>query len=442
MTLREELNGHTRDAVRAVLLRVASVQSDVIADLFSPANREDPYPAYARVRERGALLPLRFGAVTADHATIDAILRDPATTTATAARAETSQLPPLQRWLFGPPDRGDLVDPLGTDTMIGVDGDQHARLRRIVSSVFTPAAIAGLRPRLEQIVGGLVDRAVAAGTADLMTDVASVFPIVAVCEILGVPADDHARFKQWGNALAADIDAMPSWPQERAARDALRELQSYLVGLIAERRADPRDDVLSQLTAADRGSAEDDGPAGPLTDRELLGTCMLLLVAGFETTVNLIGNGTLAMLRAPEQLAWLREDVDQRVAGAVEELLRYDSPVQYAARFLGRSMETTTGVAPPGTAVTMVLGGANRDPAVFARADELDLGRDDARRHLAFASGPHYCLGASLARLEGELFLRALLERTRTVELAAPPVRRPTFALRGLQHLPLRLVAG
>lgn len=431
MTLRAQLHGLARDSARLLGMAALRMRGDWTGYLFNPAHLADPYPMYERVRNAGPWVRTRTGTVTAHHAVIDTIARNPATTTGTAARESfvegTSR---FQEWLFTKPDRGDVIDPLGPDSMIGMDGADHARLRRLVSKAFTPGAIAQLRPELAAITEELVDDVADGEPFDLMADIANVLPVRAICAVLGIPDDDHAQFKEWGRAIAADLDAMaPAWRQRRAGV-ALAELTDYLQALITARRRDPGDDLVSRMAVVEEGGDQ-------LTDRELLSTCMLLLVAGFETTVNLIGNGTLALLDHPDRQAWLREDLS-RVPGAVEEMLRFDAPVQVIARIPGEPMEVDGHHLEAGETMVLFLGGANRDPAVFDAPDELRLDRDNARKHLAFASGPHYCLGAALARLEGEIAFTTLLERLGRLELAGRPRRRPTFVLRGLDTLPVR----
>jgi hypothetical protein len=428
-TLTEIATGTARDGVRRLVMARMRRDGSLFGQLLDPRSRPDPYPVYARIREAGAAVPAYVGAVTADHATVEAVLRSPGTRTATTARGEEMDGPWLERWLFGPPARGDLVEPVGPESMIGMDGVDHARLRGLASAAFTPAAIARLRGDLTSLVEELLDEAVAQPAFDLMATFANVFPVLAICQVLGIPREDHERFKAWGTAVASDLDALTSAGAERAATAALGELSAYLTDLVEQRRRDPGDDVLSSLV-----HVEDDGRR--LTDRELLATTMLLLVAGFETTVNLLGNGALALACHPEQTAWLRAD-PTRVPGAVEELLRFDAPVQLTARYTGVPLTTERGEVPVGQQVMLLLAGANRDPAVFPDPDALDLSRDNARRHLAFASGAHYCLGASLARLEGEVAFTALLERLPELRLAGPAKRRSTFVLRGLSSLPL-----
>ncbi|MBY5161071.1 cytochrome P450 [Salsipaludibacter albus] len=437
-TLTTQFHGLVRDSARMVAFAAMRRRGGLVGELFDRASLVDPYPMYERIRTTGRVLHTPLGHMTSHHDLCDTIARRPSTTTGTAVRRDTiGGASRVQRWLFSQPDRTGLVDPLGPQSMIGVDGTDHARLRRLVSRAFTPASIEALRPRLGSIARDLAADLPTDEPFDLMDRFANVLPVLAICEVLGIPEADHRRFKAWGSALAVDLDAAALAHRQRAGTRALRELGDYLADLVAARRRDPGDDLVSALVAV-----EEDGDQ--LTDRELLATCMLLLLAGFETTVNLLGNGTAAMLAAPDQLDWLRGDLG-RLPGAVEELLRFDAPVQMVVRIVGEPMDVPVvdehggdvGTLPAGAPVVLQLAGANRDPAVFDDPDHLDLSRPNARRHLAFASGPHYCLGAALARLEGEVGFAALLERLGTMRAAGTPTRRSSFVLRGFQTLPV-----
>jgi len=270
---------------------------------------------------------------------------------------------------------------------------------------------------------------------DLIEQFAYPLPVIVICEMLGVPVADHERFKGWGLDIARGLDAIllpPDSPVAERSMHARHALAAYFRELIAARRAAPRDDMLSGLIAAEEAGDK-------LSEDELLATCILLLVAGHETTVNLIGNGVLALLRHPDQLAALRDD-PALVTGAVDELLRYDSPVQMTRRVT--LAETTVGgkTIEPGAFVVLGLASANRDPAHFgADADRLDLTRPRAGEHLSFGGGHHYCLGASLARLEAQIAVGTLVQRFATIEAAAEPEWNGRLNLRGLQRLPLIL---
>lgn len=426
----QTITGLTRDAVRAGLLTALRWRGVFTGRILDPGMIANPYPTYAWVREAGPVTGNDVSLVTARHGVANAILRHPGVATATAMRrAILARTPAWQRWLFGAPPRGELVEPIGPESMIGMDGADHARLRSLASPAFSTAAVAALRPRVEAIAAELLARARREPAFDLMDAFASALPVSVICHLLGVPDADAPRLRAWGSAIAADLDSLAPSRRQRAATAALAELHFFFGALIAQRRRDPRDDLLSRLVAAE---AEEDR----LTERELMGLCILLLFAGFETTVNLIGNGTMGLLQHQEQAALLREDPG-RIPGAVEEMLRWDAPVQMVARVATMDVDAAGAHLPEGQVVSVFLGGANRDPEVFPAPDAFDVERPNARRHLAFAAGPHHCLGAGLARLESEVAFATLLDRLPQLRLAGPARRRPTFVLRGYAHVPL-----
>ena len=252
------------------------------------------------------------------------------------------------------------------------------------------------------------------------------------CHLLGVPAGDRARFRAWGHDVAASLEPQPARAAANQSRASQQALAGYLRDLVERRRAEPDDSLLSALV-----TAEEEGDR--LTTGELVSMALLLLVAGFETTVNLIGNGTVALLSEPGRAQWhsLAEDPGL-LAGAVEELLRYDSPVQMTSRIATEDADVDGTVITRGTPVIVAIGGANRDPAVFDRPDRLRVDRPDAARHLSFSLGIHHCLGAPLARLEGRVALEELTRRHPGLELAGRPVRRPLLVLRGFEAVPVR----
>ena len=254
-----------------------------------------------------------------------------------------------------------------------------------------------------------------------------------ICHLLGVPAQDQASFRAWGHAVAATLEPQTSLAAENQSRAAELALTSYLRDLVAKRRADPDQSLLSALVAI-----EEDGDR--LSSAELVSTALLLLVASFETTVNLIGNGTVALLGEPEHWEQLRED-PALVPAAVEELLRYDSPVQVTLRTATQDVDLDGTAMPKGTAVIVAIGGANRDPGVFDQPDRLIIDRPNASRHLSFSLGIHHCLGAALARLEGRIAVEELTRRYPRLEAAGPPVRRPLLVLRGFETVPVRAPA-
>jgi cytochrome P450 len=289
-----------------------------------------------------------------------------------------------------------------------------------------------LRPRIAQIVDGLLDRVHGAGGMDLIEEFAYPIPVIVICEMLGVPVEDHERFKGWSLDIARGLDSVLLPPDSDVPRRSLASrnaLADYFRELIAARRRAPRSDMLSELIAAEEAGDK-------LSESELLATCILLLIAGHETTVNLIGNGTLALLRHPDQLRRLRDD-PRLIGTAVEELLRFDGPVQRTARIPSEDVLIGGRVIAKGEMVMPFIGAADRDPAQFPDPDRLDLGRTD-NRHIAFGWGIHFCLGAPLARVEGQIAINALVQRLPKLALATPtPEFRQSLTLRGLKSLPV-----
>jgi cytochrome P450 len=301
-----------------------------------------------------------------------------------------------------------------------------------VSKAFTPRVVEGLRPHIQEIVDGLLARVEGAGSMDLIEEFAYPLPVIVICEMLGVPVEDHERFKGWSLDIARGLDAIMLPPESEVARRSVtsrRALADYFRALIAKRRASPRRDLLSALIAAEEAGDK-------LSEDELLSTCVLLLIAGHETTVNLIGNGTLALLRNPGELQRLRENPGL-IASAVEELLRYDGPVQRTARTPTEDVTLGGRTIPKGEIVMPFIGAADRDPAQFPDPDRLDLTRSD-NRHIAFGWGIHFCLGAPLARVEGQIAINTLIKRFPNLAVAVEqPQYRQSLTLRGLTTLPV-----
>jgi cytochrome P450 PksS len=313
--------------------------------------------------------------------------------------------------------------------MLSFDPPRHTRLRALVSKAFTPRYIEQLRPRIQQIADGLIDAVQARGHMDLIDEFAFPLPITVIAEMLGVPAEDRGRFRTWSDAVIAGEPAADRLERLGVLMD---EFTDYLRGLFEQRRASPGPDLISGLLAA-----EEQGDR--LSERELFGMVFLLLIAGHETTVNLIGNGMLALLTHPDQLALLRER-PELVETAVEEFLRYDGPVETSTmRFATEDVEIGGALIPRGSSVLVVLGSANRDGQRFGCPHQLDITRAD-NRHVAFGYGIHYCLGAPLARLEGQVAFATLLRRLPGLRLAAPLEElawRPSMIVRGLRGLPV-----
>jgi pimeloyl-[acyl-carrier protein] synthase len=316
--------------------------------------------------------------------------------------------------------------------MLDRDPPDHTRLRGLVSKAFTPRVVEGLRPRIQQIVDGLIDRVAARRSMDLIEEFAYPIPVVVICEMLGVPVEDHERFKGWSLDIARGLDLIWLGPDSEVGRRSVaarQALADYFRGLIAQRRAAPRNDLLSGLIAAEEAGDK-------LNETELLATCILLLIAGHETTVNLIGNGTLALLRHHDQFERLRRE-PALIGTAVEELLRYDGPVQRTARIPSDDIDIGGQTIAKGEMVMPFIGAADRDPAQFPDPDRLDIGRAE-NRHIAFGWGIHFCLGAPLARIEGQIAIGTLARRLPKLALGTDqPEYRQSLTLRGLKALPV-----
>ena len=391
---------------------------------FNPMDPEflaDPYPTYHRLRAEDPVhhSPLGFWVLTR-YEDVSAVLRDP--------RFIKEPLAALVAARFG----AEVPRGVGL-SMLDRDPPDHTRLRSLVSKAFTPRVVEGLRPRIQQIVDGLITRAQAAGSMDVIEEFAYPIPVNVICEMLGVPVEDHERFKGWSLDIARGLDSI--WlPQDsevpRRSAAARHAISDYFRGLIAERRASPRGDLLSALITAEEAGDK-------LNEEELLATCILLLIAGHETTVNLIGNGVLALLRHPSELRRLRE-TPGLITSAVEELLRYDGPVQRTARVASADATIGSRTIRKGEMVMPFIGAADRDPAQFPDPDRLDLTRSD-NRHIAFGWGIHFCLGAPLARVEGQIALDMLVRRLPRLELVTDsPEYRQSLTLRGLKTLPVK----
>ena len=409
-------------AIEPAVVRLYQWRGDPVARMLLPATKADPYPLYTQLRQRGLVRsPLGLLAV-ADHATVASILRD--------RRFSTS---PVHKRGYQPPSYppGDPRAELPVSDLLTMDPPDHTRLRRLVTGAFSPKAIAGLEPWIRELTVRML--AAADGTAgfDLIDTLAFPLPIAVICHLLGVPAEDRAQFRAWGQEVASTLDPQTDASAKAQTFAAEVALTDYLQSLVRERRANPDETILSELI-----KAEEDGDR--LSSGEVVSTALLLLIAGFETTVNLIGNGTVALMNNPDAWSRLRQE-PALVPAAVEEMLRYDSPVQLTSRTAVENVEVAGKVVPAGKMVLVSIGGANRDPSVFDQSDLFRIDRPGPSRHLAFSLGAHHCLGASLARLEGRIAIEELTRRFPALEPAAPPTRRPTLVLRGFESVPLRV---
>ncbi len=323
------------------------------------------------------------------------------------------------------------ADPAGSGisvSMLFQDPPGHTRLRTLVNQAFTPGLVPALREHIQQVVDDLLDRVRDAGAMDLIAGFAFPLPVYVITEMLGVPAADRDLFQQWSLDIARGLDSPPGSPLFERNAAAQVAITDYFRGLIAERRTCPRTDLVTRLISA---QTVDHG----LTEFELLDLCSMLFLTGHQTTINLIGNGMLALLRHPAELRRLRDD-PALLPGAVEELLRYESPVQRTGRMANTSVAIGGKTIPKGAVVLAMLGAANRDPAKFPEPGRLDVTRRE-NRHLAFGSGPRFCLGAQLARLEGQIAIGTLLRRMPKLAMTSPvAVWRNSTEFRGLQEFP------
>ena len=320
----------------------------------------------------------------------------------------------------------------GSRAMLNLDPPDHTRLRKLVSKAFTPRVIERLRPRIQQLVDDALDRVEPAGEMELIGDLAFPLPFAVISEMLGMPESDSAQLREWSGMLVRSLEPLVDPDLIRAIAEAGEQMHGFTSEAITWKRRHPGDDLLTALIDAEEGG-------DVLSDEELVDQVMLLYIAGHETTVNLIGNGTLALLRERSQLERLQADASLD-ANAIEELLRYDPPVQMTRRITLHDVEVGGQTIEQGTFVICVIASANRDRAKWGDdAEVLDITRDDAHNHLAFGGGSHYCLGAALARLEGQVAIGTLARRFPGLELAADPTMNGRINLRGIERMPLTI---
>ncbi|AFJ35543.1 MULTISPECIES: cytochrome P450 [Mycobacterium] len=420
------MHGFIRGAA-AYGARRGDVQARLIAD---PAVAADPVRFYDEVRARGKLVKGRVAYLTADHALAHELLRSDDFRVVIFG----SNLPAPLRWLERR-TRDDLLHPLRAPSLLAVEPPDHTRYRKTVSAVFTPRAVAALRERVERTAADLLEQLTGeSGVVDIVGRYCAQLPVSIISEILGVPESDRPRVLEFGELAAPSLDIGLPWRQYRSVQDGIAGFSSWLAEHLQRLRREPSDNVMSQLIqTAESGSAET-----YLNENELQAIAGLVLAAGFETTVNLLGNGIRTLLDAPEHLDALRRR-PELWPNAVEEILRLESPVQLTARMARGDVEIAGHQVARGDLVLVYLAAANRDPVVFSDPHRFDIERPNAGRHLAFSGGRHFCLGAALARAEGEVGLRTFFDRFPEVRAAGAGSRRETRVLRGWSSLPVAL---
>ncbi len=410
-----------------LVMGLERLETGVSFNPLDPKHRADPYPMYRRVRERDPLHRSRAvnGWVFTRYRDVLAALRDERFS---SDERGTRGYERNRRKLM---DAGVLPeDDVDTPPILGLDPPDHTRIRNLVNKAFTRRAVEGLRPRVDTLVNGLLDELCVRDEIELIRDFAGPLPVTVIAEMLGIPSEDREHFRELSNEVVRGLGA-DVLDDLRRSIEGSRALEAYLQDVVEKRRAQPRDDLISALVLA-----EEQGDK--LSTPEVFSNIILLLVAGNETTTNLIGNGIHALLRHPEQVALLRED-PELIESTVEEILRWDSPVQHTRRIATCDLDWDGIHVRKGQQVILSLGAANRDPEQFADPDVFDVRRDDSR-HLSFSQGIHFCLGAQLARLEGQRAILGLVQRFPKLRLASDRFEWGyNVVLRGPSALPLSL---
>jgi len=427
-TIKERLHWFAMHGVVRAAAGWSAKRGDLQARLVTdPALRAEPASFYEELRSHGPMVRSRVGYLTVDHAVANDLLRSDDFRVITSG----ANLPAPLRWLERR-TRADLLHPLLAPSLLAVEPPEHTRYRKTVSSVFTSRAVAGLRDGVEataeQLLAGL---ATDTGVVDIIDRYCAQLPVAVISEILGVPEADRSKILEFGELAAPSLDFGLGWQQYQRVQHGIEGFNDWLGTHLQHLREHPGDDLMSQLIEASEGGVR-------LDQTELRAVAGLVLAAGFETTVNLLGNGIRLLLNHPDQLEILAED-PSLWPGAVEEILRLESPVQLTARVARTDSVVGGAMVRRGEVVVIYLAAANRDPMVFDDPQRFDVRRPNAGKHLAFSGGRHFCLGAALARIEGEVGLRQFFTRFPDVQLAGAGVRRDTRVLRGWVQLPVQL---
>ncbi len=386
-------------------------------DFQSPEFHDDPYPALAELRAQGKPVWHEETGMflAARHADANAVLRDKSLGRIFQPRT------PEDDWFD--------FNWLHADSILDSEPPKHTRLKSLISKAFNPVTIRAMRPDIERLTGELLDRAADLGEFDLIADVAEPLPVKVIAHLLGFPASDEHLLRPWSQAIVKMYEVAPTEQHKADARAAAHDFAEYVRGLMVERKENPGTDLISVLAAVEEGGER-------LNAHELIATCVLLLNAGHEASVNGFGNGAVAALSRPETIQPLRDDPRTIGPSAVEEFLRFDSPLQLFERTATADTEIGGVTIAKGQKIAALLGSANRDETVFDRATEMDLTRE-RNPHIGFGAGIHFCIGAPLARVEMNVVLPAVFERFPALELVREPHRRPGFVLRGYESVPV-----
>ena len=433
--MKQALNWFALHGFVRVMARIGSARGDIQSRLmFDPGVRDEPNKFFAELQQCGPLIATRVSYLAVSHGLAYDLLRSDDFRSVELGSALPAPLRRLENRT-----RDNLFYPLRAPSLLTVEPPQHTRYRKLVSSVFTPRAVAGLRGSVEVTAVDLLDRLAVENPATTPADVVAAYcsqlPVAVISDILGVADADRRQVLEFGELAAPSLDIGLTWRQYRSVHRGVAGFNAWLAEHVRNLRRHPGNDLLSKLIEQADTSGQN---ADHLDNDELQAIAGLVLAAGFETTVNLLSNGIALLLAHPDAVATLRER-PELWPNAVEEILRLESPVQLTARLALRDSEVAGTVVKQGELVVIYLAAANRDPVVFADPDRFDIERPNAARHLAFSGGRHFCLGAALARAEGEVGLRAFFERFPAAHATTPGRRRDTRVLRGWAHLPVVL---